>query len=338
MGDEDSPSNSTAPAVAISGDVVPGEDNVLSFNDFLFWMPMLVDSWWKILVCVIVVVLIFTLCCYCFQCCYFFWDCCSDPYWGYCPCFRTSGCEYCCKLRFCSNKKKRKKFVRRRSVPEDEQTIIISEKMIPTISSGWKSGNTTKIDLGNIEDGKNSTRPPTSNGFLGSRDTLPPYKDDSIFHFMGLGRRKRSYALDSGITSANVSFDDAASCKSYKSILPKNDIELVAVQTSGRYPQKIQKTIQELSAPRVFPVKEEDEEGDEGSPFMYSSTPMSMSLARSTPTPFKSIRPPSNSLIPVKAIPESLNTTRTSSYNEDTGSLLEHDSVHLMLFGKETIL
>ncbi|CAB4066764.1 unnamed protein product [Lepeophtheirus salmonis] len=265
MGDEDSPSNSTAPAVAISGDVVPGEDNVLSFNDFLFWMPMLVDSWWKILVCVIVVVLIFTLCCYCFQCCYFFWDCCSDPYWGYCPCFRTSGCEYCCKLRFCSNKKKRKKF----------------KKMIPTISSGWKSGNTTKIDLGNIEDGKNSTRPPTSNA--AAKATNPSF---------------RKMILNSWL------FKRA------------DDIH-----------KKFKKRSKSFLLLAFSPVKEEDEEGDEGSPFMYSSTPMSMSLARSTPTPFKSIRPPSNSLIPVKAIPESLIPHEPPAIMRIRDRCWEHDSI-----------
>ncbi|QQP32319.1 Uncharacterized protein FKW44_024587, partial [Caligus rogercresseyi] len=223
--------------------------------------------------------------------------------------------------------------------------IIISEKMIPTVmSSTWKEKSSTigsktnllpsdeeVVDITYDEVDKTySTRPATR----ASREALPQQKDESsLLSYLGIGRRKRSYALDSGVTSANVSFDDAASCKSYKSIIPKNDIELVAVQTSGRYPTKLQKTIQELSAPRVLPLKEEDEDF-----MMYSSTPVSLSLPRSTPTPFKSIRPHSRSLIPSKAIPESLNTTRTSSYNEDTGSLLEHDSVHLMLFGKETIL
>jgi len=46
----------------------------------------LVLEWWKILLIVIACLLVTCLCCYLTSCCFLTVDCCSDPYWGCCPC------------------------------------------------------------------------------------------------------------------------------------------------------------------------------------------------------------------------------------------------------------
>lgn len=50
--------------------------------------PLLVLSWWQILLLLLACVLVSCLCGYLTGCCFLTVDCCSDPYWGCCSCLR----------------------------------------------------------------------------------------------------------------------------------------------------------------------------------------------------------------------------------------------------------
>lgn len=112
---EDHKSNETiyyeAPSVFIKGQVIPGSevqpttptpttlqtspterDNtfIVSEENSFTWST-LSDTWWKLLIWGVVLFFLLLLCCFFTRCCYLIWDCCTDPFWGYCP--RCVGCE-----------------------------------------------------------------------------------------------------------------------------------------------------------------------------------------------------------------------------------------------------
>ncbi|TRY73268.1 hypothetical protein TCAL_14647 [Tigriopus californicus] len=115
---EDHKSNQTiyyeAPSVFINGQVIPGSevsstpatpttpilrtspterDNtfIVSEENTFTWSTSLTDAWWKLLLWGLVLFILLLVCCYFTRCCYLIWDCCTDPFWGYCP--RCVCCE-----------------------------------------------------------------------------------------------------------------------------------------------------------------------------------------------------------------------------------------------------
>jgi len=68
---------------------VPGGDPVV--EELEHDVGLLLE-WWHVLLMVIACMLVTCLCCYLTSCCFFTFDCCSDPYWGCCPC-----CYVCVK-------------------------------------------------------------------------------------------------------------------------------------------------------------------------------------------------------------------------------------------------
>ena len=82
-------------------------------------------EWWRVAVLVASLTILICLCCYLarwvmcfssnnddskkilffilFRCCYLCWDCCTDPFWGYCP--RCDGLESCLKLQCCCRRR-----------------------------------------------------------------------------------------------------------------------------------------------------------------------------------------------------------------------------------------
>jgi len=62
---------------------VPGGDPVV--EELEHDVGLLLE-WWHVLLLVTACMLVTCLCCYLTSCCFFTFDCCSDPYWGCCPC------------------------------------------------------------------------------------------------------------------------------------------------------------------------------------------------------------------------------------------------------------
>ena len=84
----------------ISGKVIPGggleRENVSEQeedDDLWLRLSFLYDGWWKILVWCVGLAIVLCCCCYVSRCCYLCWDCCTDPFWGYCPSERSRCCE-----------------------------------------------------------------------------------------------------------------------------------------------------------------------------------------------------------------------------------------------------
>ncbi len=101
----DSMNSYKAPSLtAISGKVTPGNDDDgrgrVSEDHLGDILQVLTDTWWKILVWCVMFAILLCLCCYISRCCYLCWDCCTDPFWGYCP--RCNSMKSCLLLRCCS--------------------------------------------------------------------------------------------------------------------------------------------------------------------------------------------------------------------------------------------
>jgi len=107
IGIHDSPSNTNSESdlkptneVKINYTIKSNNANTKE-NEF----TQLIDTWWKILAWSLAVLILSCLCCYFSKCCYLCYDCCSDPFWGYCPCLRSRGCSKfllmkgCCQTR-----------------------------------------------------------------------------------------------------------------------------------------------------------------------------------------------------------------------------------------------
>ena len=99
-GDDDKSTGYQPPSVTISGRVIPGhtidrEQETPASSPILFWKTnefrMLTDSWWKLVLWGVVLLLVLFFGCFCTRICYVWWDCCTDPFWGCCP--RCRGCE-----------------------------------------------------------------------------------------------------------------------------------------------------------------------------------------------------------------------------------------------------
>lgn len=79
-------------SVKISYMVTPGksEDDEGVTNESVYGTgPVL--TWWQIVLIFIACLLVTAICCYFSRCCFLVADCCSDPFWGCCPCC------VCCK-------------------------------------------------------------------------------------------------------------------------------------------------------------------------------------------------------------------------------------------------
>ena len=73
--------------VTIQTEVTPAkiDEEMKEEGDLKKLFDMLTDEWWKMAICILVIIILVCLFCCLTKCWYLVWDCCTDSYWGCCP-------------------------------------------------------------------------------------------------------------------------------------------------------------------------------------------------------------------------------------------------------------
>merc|ERR1719270_259274 len=87
--------------VTIQTEVTPAkiDKETKAEGDIKKLFDMLTDEWWKMAICILVIIILVCLFCCLTKCWYLVWDCCTDSYWGCCP--RKECCKRFLLLRWC---------------------------------------------------------------------------------------------------------------------------------------------------------------------------------------------------------------------------------------------
>jgi len=247
---------------------VPGLDPVV--EELEHDVGLLLE-WWHVLLLVVACMLVTCLCCYLTSCCFFTVDCCSDPYWGCCPC-----CYVCVKpLKPPPHVALRKKEAHistsyslnesstapRRSVERSTRSLVMSEKgssksvnltngsgtgditvltYVPPDSNNTLSSSTTNSakSVRNYKRARPASQYTGENKQEGLSESLPHvYEDGTGFYFSWLhllGRSKRSYKVSTRKKNKNNNNNNIYRQSRYRHIAESRSSAVIPTKISKR--------------------------------------------------------------------------------------------------------
>ena len=205
------------PRIAIKGEVIPNnevensdQENNSSNNtarEILKSLSVLADTWWKILIWIILVLFLLLLFCYLCKCCYLCWDCCTDPFWGCCP--KSRRCRDCLLLRCCRKTQKENVELSRNGTTPHYYQVKVNKKN-EIVEEDIVDENTNLVNASNVIENSNSCLEENLNvdseeneKFRVGEEGLPQVFDSHYFHVTQLFKKRNRQDHINGSTTNN---------------------------------------------------------------------------------------------------------------------------------------